>query len=177
MNEGTLLQLYGPGWPGRRTASGRYVVESEPERSPWAAIVRAASHRVIPRDQVEGRAWDVALLWLGAVPGAWAAAGEGRLAIAGPHAAEFLLDAKRLQLASTRLQTPALVASVPMRGRITVMVDTPRHRAVLAAETRKAFDDARGDRVCAFPFLVRDGRITGLLTEPPPDTGAWWKFW
>ena len=177
MNEGTLIQLFGPKWPGCRTASGRYVIDSEPDHSPWAAIVKADSHRVLPRDQVESKAWDVAVLWLGALPGAWSASGEGRLAIATAHAAEFVMDAKRLQIACGRLQTSNLVASVPIRGRITVMVDTPRHRALLMGETRTAFDNARGDRVCAFPFLIQNGKLTGLVMTAPVEQKAWWKVW
>lgn len=177
MNEGLLIRLYGPGWPGSRTASGHLVVESAPDLSPWAAIVTGETHRVIPRDQVEGPAWDVAVLWLSKAPGAWAATGEGRLSIVGPLAAEFLLDHTRMQLASARLQTSNLIASVPMRGKITVMVDTERHRAQLVEETRKSFDDSRGDRVCPFPFTVQNGRVTGLVRVLQPEQKAWWKVW
>lgn len=177
MNEALNLRLYGPGWPGTRTASGRYVVEGAKDVSPWCALVRADTGRVVPRDQVEPKAWDVAVLWMSKLPHAWAASGEGRLAIAGPEAAEFLMDPTRLQLASTRLQAANLLASVPVRGKITVMVDTDRHRAALLAETQKTFDDARGDRVCAFPLTVVNGKVTGLVREAPAGQKAWWKVW
>ncbi len=177
MNEGTLLRLYGPGWPGSRTASGRFVVESTPDISPWVTLVTADAHRVLPRDQVERAVWDAAVEQLATAPGSWVASGEGRLSITSSLAAELILDQKRLALASTRLEASRLIASVPLRGKITVMVDTDRHRALLFAETRQSFDDARGDRVCRYPFIIQNGRTIGLVRDPPVEEKPWWKPW
>ncbi len=177
MSDGLLLRLYGPGWSGVRTASGRYVVEGAKDVSPWATIVTGAQHRVMPRDQVEPTTWDYAVMALGKEPNAWAAGGEGRLTILAPHAAEFLLDVPRMQLACTRLQASKLLAAVPMRGRISVVVDTDRHRSELLAEVRRGFEQAVGDRVCAFPFTIENGRVTGLVLEEPKGGKPWWKLW
>ncbi len=177
MNEALILRLYGPGWPGVRTASGRYVVEGAADASPWVAIVRSETHRVVPRDQVDPKSREEALSWLKGLPHTWTASGENQLSIVAPEAAEVLLDQPRLQMASTRLQTHNLLASVPMRGRITVMVDTDRHRRALLAETRAGFDNARADRVCAFPLTIAQGVVTGLVREPPAGQKSWWKVW
>lgn len=177
MNEGLLPRLFPAGWPGARTASGRLLLNNAPDVSPWAAIATAETHRVLPRDQVEATAWDVACLWLGKTPGQWAAAGEGRLAIVAPNAAELVLDHHRLQLACTRLQASALLACVPVRGKLSVMVDTPRHRALLCQEARAAFDESSGEKVCPFPLLVENGRLVGLVRAPPPSERPWWKPW
>lgn len=177
MNEALILRLFEPGWPGARTAAGRYLVDGAPDASPWCALLRADTHRVVPRDQVEPKAWDVAILWMSKLPGAWAASGDGRLSLTGPDAAEFLLDTQRLKLASVRLQAAKLLASVPVRGKVTVIVDTDRHRSALLAETKQAFDEARGDRVCAYPLEIVNGRVTGIVREPPAGQKAWWKVW
>lgn len=177
MNEGLLPRLFPADWPGARTASGRRLVEHAPDASPWAAIATAETHRVLPRDQVEASAWDVACLWLAKTPGAWAAAGEGRLAITAPNAAELVLDHHRLQLACTRLEASSLLASIPMRGRVSVMVDTPRHRALLCQEARATFDAGVGEPVCPYPLLVENGRLVGLVRTPPPSERPWWKPW
>lgn len=177
MNEGLLPRLFPAGWPGARTASGRLLLDNVPDASPWVAIATAETHRVLPRDQVEASAWDVACLWLGKTPGAWVAAGEGRLAITAPNAAELVLDHRRLQLASTRLQASTLLVSVPLRGKLSVMVDTPRHRALLCQEARAAFDGAAGEKVCPYPLIVESGRPIGLVRAAPPSERPWWKPW
>ena len=114
---------------------------------------------------------------LSKAPGTWAASGEGRLSIAAPHAAELVLDPARLMLAVARLQSPHLLVSVPARGRITAMVDTDRHRAILCAEARAEFDAAQDDGVCPFPIIVKNGRLLGVVREPPKEQKMWWKVW